>query len=44
MVLKDIFDPMQSEYELQSVNAPTVSHDSIAVSHDLNSSLSQDGR
>ena len=34
MVLKDIFDPMQSEYELQSVNTPTVSHDPIAMSHD----------
>lgn len=36
MVLKSIFEPMQSEYELQSVNAPTVSHDAIAISHDQN--------
>ena len=44
MVLKDIFDPMQSEYEVQSVDAPMVSHDPIAVSQDLSSSSSQDRR
>ena len=38
MVLKDIFEPMQSEYELQSVDTPTVSHDLSATSHDLTSS------
>ena len=52
MVLNDIFEPMQSEYELQSVNTPTVSHDLTTTSHDptnsshdlTNSSHDQDRR
>ena len=27
MILKEIFEPMQSEYELQSVDTPNASHD-----------------
>jgi len=27
MTLKELFEPMQSEYELQSVDTSTVSHD-----------------
>ena len=35
MILKEIFEPMQSEYELQSVDTPNASHDaSITLPND----------